>query len=94
MPVITVADDYTPPVVNDPDLVTEAAASMGRILGSENVIRVDPSTVAEDFGSYGRTPEKVKIGLFWLGGVNPSKYSESKEKDTMLPSLHSSSFNS
>ncbi|MFZ0473172.1 MAG: amidohydrolase [Bacteroidales bacterium] len=93
MPVINVADDYTPPVVNDPDLVTEAATSMGRILGSENVIRVDPSTVAEDFGSYGRTPEKVKVGLFWLGGVNPIKYSESKEKDTMLPSLHSSTFN-
>jgi hippurate hydrolase len=65
---------------------------MGRILGSENVIKVDPSTVAEDFGSYGRTTENVKIGLFWLGGVNPLKYSESKENDTMLPSLHSSTF--
>jgi hippurate hydrolase len=30
--------------------------------------------------------------LFWLGGVNPAKYSESKEKGTMLPYLHSSAF--
>jgi hippurate hydrolase len=65
---------------------------MSRILGNENVVRVNPSTVAEDFGFYGRTPEQVKIGLFWLGGVNPSKYSTSKEKDTMLPALHSSTF--
>jgi hippurate hydrolase len=92
MPEITVADDYTPPVANDPDLVTEVAASMCRILGSGNVIRVDPSTIAEGFGCYGRTPEQVKIGLFWLGGVNPAKYSESKKKDTMLPALHSSTF--
>jgi hippurate hydrolase len=92
MPEITVADEYTPPVVNDPDLVTDVTASMSRIIGSENVIRVDPSTVAEDFGHYGRTAEQVKIGLFWLGGVNPFKYSESKENDTMLPSLHSSTF--
>jgi len=93
MPEITVADEYTPPVTNDPDLVTNVAASMARIIGSENVIRVDPSTVAEDFGIYGRTPEQVKIALFWLGGVNPLKYSESKGKDIMLPSLHSSTFN-
>jgi hippurate hydrolase len=65
---------------------------MSRILGNENVIRVDPSTVAEDFGMYGRTPEQVKIGVFWLGGVNPSKYSASKANDKMLPALHSSTF--
>jgi len=92
MPAMTVSDDYTPPVSNDAELVAKAGDSMSRILGSGNVIRVDPSTVAEDFGRYGRTPEQVKIGMFWLGGVNPSKYSESREKDTMLPSLHSSSF--
>jgi hypothetical protein len=34
----------------------------------------------------------VKIALFWLGGVNPAKYSESIENDIMLPFLHSSAF--
>jgi hippurate hydrolase len=92
MPEITVADEYTPPVDNDPELVSNVAVSMGKILGTENIIKVDPSTVAEDFGKYGRTPEHVKIALFWLGGVNPAKYSESKEKGTMLPYLHSSAF--
>lgn len=92
MPLITTGSEYTPPVENDPDLVSRATVSMAGILGKDNVIRVEPSTVAEDFGKYGRTPEKVKIALFWLGGVNRQKYTESLEKETMLPALHSSNF--
>jgi hippurate hydrolase len=92
MPDISVASEYTPPVENDPALVTRATTSMADILGNENVIRVEPATVAEDFGMYGRTPEKVKIALFWLGGVNPGIYRQSIEEGTMLPALHSSNF--
>ncbi len=92
MPVIQTGSEYTPPVINDPDLVSLASGSMASVLGKENVIRVEPSTVAEDFGKYGRTPEKVKIALFWLGGVNRTRYFESLEKGSMLPALHSSNF--
>jgi len=62
------------------------------LLGIENVIRVDPSTVADYFGKYGRTDEKVKIALFWLGGANREKYDESITRGTNLPALHSSNF--
>lgn len=92
MPIIKTGSEYTPPVENDPELVSMASSSMASVLGKENVVRVDPSTVAEDFGKYGRTPEKVKIALFWLGGVNRAKYSDSVEKGTMLPALHSGNF--
>jgi hippurate hydrolase len=92
MPVITFADEFTPPVENDPGLVTAASASMAAVLGKENVMLVDPSTVAEDFGKYGRTDEKVKIALFWLGGANRERYDESIAKGTNLPALHSSNF--
>ena len=92
LPVITVGKEYTPPVANDPDLVNRVASSVGTVLGNENTVRVDPSTVAEDFGKYGRTPENVKIGLFWLGGANKAKYDESKLKNTNLPALHSQTF--
>ncbi len=92
MPVITFADEFTPPVENDQLLVSRAAASMETVLGKENVLRVDPSTVAEDFGKYGRTDEKVKIALFWLGGANREKYDESIARGTNLPALHSSNF--
>ena len=92
MPQVTFADEFTPPVENDPGLVAAVAASMETVLGKENVIRVDPSTVAEDFGKYGRTEEKVKIALFWLGGANREKYDESIARGTNLPALHSSNF--
>lgn len=92
MPVISLGKEFTPPVINDPDLVGRAVASMEGILGKDNLTRVDPSTVAEDFGKYGRTDENVKISLFWLGGANREKYDESILKGTMLPALHSSNF--
>ncbi len=91
-PLIMVDDEDTPPVENDQELVGKAVISMSNILGKDNVIRVDPATVAEDFGKYGRTPEKVKIALFWLGGVNPTAYRGSVEEEVMLPALHSSKF--
>lgn len=91
-PVISFGKDFTPPVDNDPGLVNRAVASMETVLGKDNVLIVDPSTVAEDFGKYGRTDEKVKIALFWLGGANREKYERSIEEGTMLPALHSSNF--
>jgi len=92
MPVISLGREFTPPVINDPDLVGRAVASMEGILGKDNLTRVDPSTVAEDFGKYGRTKENVKISLFWLGGANREKYDESILNGTKLPALHSSNF--
>ena len=91
-PAISFGEDLTPPVDNDPGLVNRVAASMEKAIGKENVVRMDPSTVAEDFGKYGRTEEKVKIALFWLGGVNRDKYEKSIAEGTMLPALHSSNF--
>ncbi len=91
-PVISFGKDSTPPVENDAGLVNMAVASMEKALGKDNVLRVDPCTVAEDFGKYGRTDEKVKIALFWLGVANREKYEKSIAEGTMLPALHSSNF--
>jgi amidohydrolase len=92
MPLVELGNQYTPPVINDPDLVVQTVKYMKEILGNENVIKVDPATVAEDFGKYGRTEEKIPIALFWLGGVNQKKYVDHIEKGTNLPPLHNSSF--
>jgi len=80
------------PVSNDPVLVMEAVKSMKDILGDGNVISVDPAMVAEDFGKYGLTEEKVPIGLFWLGGVNRESYAEYEKNKKSIPPLHNSSF--
>lgn len=92
MPLVVFDSENNQPVQNDKDLVMSAVRSMKNILGDTNVIQVDPATVAEDFGIYGRTEEKVPIALFWLGGVNVAKYNNYLTNGTQLPSLHNSSF--
>lgn len=92
MPVVKLADQFVPPVANDPLLVQDAVASMQSQLGDNNVIRVDPSTVAEDFGLYGRTEENVKIALFWLGSVNPELFNDYKSRGINIPALHNEAF--
>jgi len=92
MPLVEFGNQFTPPVMNNPDLVLQTVKYMKEILGDKNVIQVDPATVAEDFGKYGKTEEKIPIALFWLGGVNEDRYNDHIEKNTYLPPLHNSSF--
>ena len=92
MPKLVFDESLDLPVSNDPVLVMEAVKSMKDILGEGNVISVDPAMVAEDFGKYGLTEDKVPIGLFWLGGVNRESYAEFQKNMKSLPPLHSSSF--
>lgn len=92
MPVVKLADQYHPPVSNDPLLVEKVTASMTSALGKDNVLRVNPATVAEDFGLYGETPEEVKIALFWLGSVNVARFEKSRQTGSKIPALHNESF--
>ncbi|MFN8241834.1 MAG: amidohydrolase [Bacteroidales bacterium] len=92
LPVITFDSPVYQPVANNPELVMKVAGSMKNMLGETNVTEVDPSTVAEDFGMYGRTEEKIPIALFWLGGVNTEKYELHMATGAFLPALHNSQF--
>ncbi|MDT8400147.1 MAG: amidohydrolase [Bacteroidales bacterium] len=92
MPEVIPLEGLTPPVANDPDLVERAIISMEGMLGKENMFKVNPNTVGEDFGRYGRTEEQVPIALFWLGGVEYNKYLDHIGKGTPLPGLHNAAF--
>ena len=92
MPRVVFDESVNPPVTNDAGLVGNCVNSMKSILGNDKVIRVDPATVAEDFGKYGLTEQKIPIALFWLGGVNADKYADHLKNQTPLPPLHNSSF--
>lgn len=91
-PLVKASDQFTPPVLNNADLVMAAIQPMKQILGDQNVIQVEPLTVGEDFGKYGRTKEQIPIALFWLGGVNKAKYQDHLENGTLLPGLHNAAF--
>lgn len=92
IPLVVFDDSNNPPVSNNPELVMKGIKSMKSILGEKKVVQVDPSTVAEDFGKYGLTEEKVPIALFWLGGVGINKYEEHITNGSALPPLHNASF--
>ncbi len=92
MPLIIFDKSDNQPVDNNPEIVMKTVSSMKNILGDNNLIRVEPATVAEDFGKYGLTDENIPIALFWLGGVNKELYSQHVEKGTFLPPLHNASF--
>jgi len=92
LPEVITLEGITPPVENDPGLVNKGVLSMEKMLGANSMHEVNPSTVGEDFGKYGRTPEKVPIALFWLGGVEKEKYLDHINNDTALPGLHNAAF--
>jgi amidohydrolase len=87
-PDVTVQDESTPPLINNPQLTQRLADVLSSVFGEDSVIRVDPLMVGEDFGQYGLTSEKVPICLMWLGAVPPEKYISGEP----LPGLHTAYF--
>lgn len=76
---------------NDPQLTERLAASFVKSLGQDNVVKLDPVMMSEDFG-YFSLEQKIPASMFTLGAVDPAKVAESKAAGTSLPSLHSALF--
>jgi len=89
LPKVLVSPDETPPVINDADLCGKIDEYSSDILGEEKIISIEPAMVGEDFGIYGRTPEKVPICLIWLGSTNSEVMDEYIAKGEEPPPLHS-----
>ncbi len=77
----------TPPTINDTQLVAKVVPALNRLLDEENVVQVEPTMGAEDFGLFSR--DGVPAFMFRLGTVPPSRVAEAKQEGTPLPSLHS-----
>ena len=92
LPTVTINPNPTPSVINDDALANRVKESWENVLGQSNVILATPEMVGEDFGRYGRTPEKVPILLSWLGGVDPEVLATHKANGTIPPPLHSPYF--
>ena len=91
-PEITIESDYTPSTYNDPDTTDRIMSAVSKKLGPEYVKKVKPVMGGEDFSQYARTPENIPSVLFWVGAVDPAKYTKAKADGMPLPSLHSSLF--
>lgn len=76
---------------NDPQLTERLGAMFVKALGADNVVKLPPVMMSEDFG-YLSLDQKIPAALFTLGAVDPAKVKQSKEGGPPLPSLHSALF--
>jgi metal-dependent amidase/aminoacylase/carboxypeptidase family protein len=91
LPEVRIKDQYTPSVYNDPRLLDRVVSVLSDELGASSVKAVPPAMIGEDFARYGRTEPPIPSMLFWLGTVDPDRYSTAS-KDESLPALHSPLF--
>jgi hippurate hydrolase len=92
LPEVSVKDEFTPALYNDPELTARLVAVLQRELGADRVVQVEPVMGGEDFSEFGRTEPKIPIAYFWLGAVDPARFAEATAAGTSLPSLHSPLF--
>jgi amidohydrolase len=76
----------TPPTINTPALVTRLVPVFEKTLGPSNVVQIDPTMGAEDFGLFGQGG--VPTFMFRLGTIPPERIAAAQRGEP-LPSLHS-----
>lgn len=91
-PVVSIPDDYTPSLYNDPTLTRRLGERFRSVFGEEAVVPVKPVMGGEDFSEYGRTGEKVPVCMVWLGAQAPGALEAARRSGEPPPSLHSSRF--
>jgi amidohydrolase len=91
-PVITVREEHTPAVYNDPVLAGKIFENFTKLLGTEKVVSLSPEMFGEDFGWYGRGKPAIPTLIYSLGSVSPEKMADAKKNNLSIPSTHSSSY--
>ncbi|MEK6373586.1 MAG: amidohydrolase [Acidobacteriota bacterium] len=72
---------------NDPALAERLGKALARDMGAQNVVKMEPLMVSEDFGLFG-LDRKIPAVALNVGAVDPAKIASGER----LPSLHSSQF--
>src|SRR6266540_3305459 len=85
-------DQFAPATYNNPDLTRRLVAVWKKELGADNVEKIDPVMVSEDFSEYSLPDHSIPACDFFIGAVDPAKIADSKKTGTPLPSVHSSKF--
>jgi amidohydrolase len=72
---------------NDPVLTKRLVATLRGVLGQANVVEVEPTMVFEDFAEFALAG--IPSADFWVGAVEPAKFTAAQQSGTPLPQLHS-----
>jgi hippurate hydrolase len=87
-PLVVINEGYDA-TYNDPALSKRLIAAFTAAFGKDRVLESRPIMGAEDFGQIGKAAGAPSV-IFWVGGVERSKYDAAQGDVTKLPSLHSS----
>jgi hippurate hydrolase len=91
-PIVVVSKtQFTAATYNDPALTERLAGVFAKALGADNVVKLPPVMMSEDFG-YFSLDKTIPSVDFSLGAVDPEKVKQSRATGTQLPSLHSALF--
>jgi|TARA_R100000049_G_C1949700_1_gene96654 hippurate hydrolase len=90
LPIVTVADPYTPSTFNDPEFTETVMTGFRTRFGEDRVMQVPSVMGGEDFSQYRRAdPDGVESLIFWIGGVPEEEWQAAQKGEASLPSLHS-----
>ena len=89
LPVVSIRDEYTPALYNNPQLTQRLVPVLTQQLGAERLVEVSPVMGGEDFSQYGRVEPKIPSFFFWLGAIDPKIVKAAQKSGENLPSLHS-----
>ncbi len=92
LPEVTIRNEYTPALYNNPELVARGVAAMAAAIGEENLVEIPQEMGGEDFSRYGRTEEKIPGFMIRLGVVSQAQWDAAERGELRLPSLHSPFF--
>ncbi|HET7710700.1 MAG TPA: amidohydrolase [Thermoanaerobaculia bacterium] len=86
-PIVTrISSESADATYNDPVLTERLAAALKKSLGADNVIRIDPLMVSEDFNRYG-LDGKIPAVMLGIGAGDPRRIGAGT-----MPGLHSAQF--
>lgn len=92
LPEVTVLQEYTPALWNDPGLVARGVAAMRAELGDDALEEIPKEMGGEDFSQYGRTDAKIPSFMIRVGTVPAPLWDAAQRGEARLPSLHSAFF--
>lgn len=90
MPIVEMADEFTPSTYNDVEFTERLMAGFTERFGEDRVMRVPSVMGGEDFGQFRRAaPDDIQSLIFWVGGVPLDRFEAAQAGEARLPSLHS-----
>lgn len=92
LPEVTVKNEYTPALYNDPALSERLAGVLRGELGDENVVLQKQIMGGEDFARFGLDEPRIPSFYFRLGGADPEAFARVRAMGLELPSTHSPFF--